>query len=191
MAECLVFDRKTERENPDAPPNVYFYACRRDVTQRIFQLLDTQQETLVSFLVAYEKTSPLETCPLPILGTDQNDVRVDAHEALIHHRIYRDPWERRPWTREQGQFFNRRPKKEIDYPHMRQVLEHLNSQPVTVKRIEFSESGKPHDSFFEEVDIPSPWKGKEGEACHGEVREGIRRITRLWVRTVRKACVRN
>lgn len=90
-----MFDRKSEGRST-IPPNVYLHACHHGVTRRIFKLRDEQQEALTDFLLAVTPVPPPSPCPLPILGDDQNRVRVDVHEAIIYRRVYRDPWERKP-----------------------------------------------------------------------------------------------
>jgi hypothetical protein len=64
------------------------------VTYRIFKITDEQKRELLTFLTS--EATPPPTCPLPILGTDENRVRVDPEEPIEETRIYRDIWERKP-----------------------------------------------------------------------------------------------
>lgn len=135
------FDRKSEKSAP-TPPNVFFHACHHRVTRRVFQLRDEQQEALTAFLLADATTPPPDPCPLPILGDDENRVRIEAHEAIITHQVYRDPWERRPWTGEEVLKFGRRPKESTDHPAVRELADHVNSLPLSAEEIVFSRPGK-------------------------------------------------
>lgn len=162
------FDRKAEAESSSAPPNIYFHACRRNVTQRIFQLRDDQQQALTRLLLA---DSAPGLCPLLILGDKQNHVRIDAHEAIIRHQVYRDLWERTPWTREEERRFKRRPKAEIDYPQMREMMESINSLPLSAERIEFSESGIPLEPLPENARFSTPGTQNEESEAQGNMSE--------------------
>ena len=149
------FDRKAGGEHA----NVYFHASRFNVTSRIFQLRDEQQDALTEFLLADTATPPPDPCPLPVLGDGKNYVRIDVHEALIQHRVYRDPWERKPWEMEEVRKFIRRPKPAIDYPGAYELRDYINSLPLTTERVEFTESGQICDS--------TPGRKGEGAECHG------------------------
>lgn len=138
------FDRKSEK-SAAAPPNVYFHSCHHRVTKRIFQLRDEQQEALTAFLLADTTTPPPNPCPLPVLGDDENRVRIDVHEAIITHQVCRDPWKRRPWIGEEVLKFKRRPKESTDYPAVRELADHANSLPLSAEEIIFSKSGKQED----------------------------------------------
>lgn len=107
---------------------------------------------------------PPTPCPLPILGDDQNRIRIDVHEAIIYRRVYRDPWERKPWTRDEVFKFERRPKESIDYPGMQALADHINSLPLSAERVQFSQSAKRHDSSSDET----PWEeGKSADTGEG------------------------
>jgi hypothetical protein len=124
LGGVAVFDRAAEERAPQEPPNVYFNACREHVTYRYFQLRDEQQQAMVDFLLA-EDASRAQS-PLPIIGDLNNRVRVDAHKAILHRRIYRDIWERVPPTPEQASFLDRRPQNGFDYPEHRDLLKSVN-----------------------------------------------------------------
>lgn len=95
LGGVVVFDRKESAEAREA--NVYFHTAREKVTYRLYQLRDQQQKILLDFLLA-DKASDKE-CPLPILGDDENLVRMDAAVAIPYASIYRDVWERKPYTK--------------------------------------------------------------------------------------------
>lgn len=98
-------------------PNAFIHSCRAKVTNRITQLRDDQQNALLAFFFA--ELPSLESCPLPILPNKENVVRIDVHEATLHHRVYRDVWERRPLSLREIESLQRRPRAEADYPEMR------------------------------------------------------------------------
>src|SRR5690606_28522624 len=88
LGGVAVFDRPAEERTPQQPPNVYLNACRDRVTYRYFQLRDEQQQAMVDFLLAEDTTGNRAQSPLPIIGDLSNRVRVDAHRAIMHRRIY-------------------------------------------------------------------------------------------------------
>lgn len=116
LGGVVLFDRRTPDDKPASsldlddeelsyllppkldPDAIYFHSDREHVTYRIYQLLPEQKQALVDFLTADPR--PL-TCPLPILGDDNNLPRVDPEEPLKATGIYRDIWERkdRPFER--------------------------------------------------------------------------------------------
>lgn len=75
------------------PGALYFHSNRRDVTYRIWQLLDTQKKALVDFLLSDGQGAPN---PLPTLPDTKNLVRVDPEDPIEETGIYRDAWERKP-----------------------------------------------------------------------------------------------
>ena len=119
-----VFDRKEPAA--EDPPNVYWLSGRDMVTDRLYQLLDAQQQSLLDFLLA--KPDHLPSCPLPIIGGPDNRVRVSAPLAIIVHRVYRDEWERKPPTKDYLRKMNRRPRDQIDYPEVWDQIFRVNKQ---------------------------------------------------------------
>lgn len=69
------------------------------MTYRIYRLLDTQKADLLQFLLSdpssSSSSSPV-TSPLPIIGDEKNDQRVDPEESVVDTGIFRDVWERKP-----------------------------------------------------------------------------------------------
>ena len=126
LGGVTVFDRPAEEKAPLQPPNVYFNACRHDVTYRYFQLTDGQQQSMVNFFLAED--SHKVTCPLPVLGDYSNYVRVDAVWAVLHRHIYRDVWERPPPTEWDISKSERRAKGSFDYPEDVRLLWSINTQ---------------------------------------------------------------
>jgi hypothetical protein len=59
---------------------------------RIYQLLPEQRNILLEFLTVDE---PPPASPLPILGDQNNRIRVDPEEPIQATGIYRDLWERK------------------------------------------------------------------------------------------------
>ena len=89
--------------------DVYLHADRRDVTYRIFKLLDEQKHELIQFLLS--DITPPPNCPLPILGDLKNRKRVDPEEPIEATDIYCDKWERKPPTEDD---WDRRRRDVID-----------------------------------------------------------------------------
>ncbi|KAI0006496.1 hypothetical protein F4779DRAFT_629777 [Xylariaceae sp. FL0662B] len=89
----VLFDRRTpgsaEGVEPDA---IYFHSDNRDVTYRIYRLLDDQKQQLLQFLLS---EVPPQFYPLPIHGSMDNRHRVDPEEPIKETGIYRDKWERK------------------------------------------------------------------------------------------------
>ena len=77
---------------------MYYHSDSRDVTYRIYRLLDEQRQQLLQFLLSEKPSS----CPLPIHGDINNRVRVDPEEPISETGIYRDLWERRPLGEDDG-----------------------------------------------------------------------------------------
>jgi hypothetical protein len=124
LGGVAVFDRPAEERSPQEPPNVYLNGCRFKATYRYFQLLDEQQQFLVDFFLAEHVSRAY--CPLPIMVSKSNRVRVDFHEAILHRFIHRDVWECKPPSPEFVAFWGRRPQGEFDYPEHRDLLESVN-----------------------------------------------------------------
>ena len=92
LGGVALFDR-SQLWHEDSEPNVYFQSGRVDITFRTWQLLDAQQQALLSFLLT-EADLNQTSSPLPILPSSKNTVRVDPVDAIPVHKVYRDPWER-------------------------------------------------------------------------------------------------
>ena len=73
---------------------MYLHPERKDLTYRIFRLLDTQKAELLQFLQS--SNGQPQISPLPILGDERNAERVDPEEPIEETGIYRDLWERKP-----------------------------------------------------------------------------------------------
>lgn len=92
-----------------AQPNaVFFHSNHKDVTYRIWQLLDTQKKELLDFLLSEppdregKKNHNGVRCPLPIYPDQKNLTRIDPEEPIRETGIYRDLWERKPLSDEDG-----------------------------------------------------------------------------------------
>lgn len=112
----------------EEPPNVYWHSTHGRQTHRVYQLLDTQQQALVDFLLAEPEQAPPSPCPLPILSSRYNRVRMSAPIAILGHQIYRDEWERKPITLEELRELDRRPRQELDYPEARNEIFMISKQ---------------------------------------------------------------
>jgi hypothetical protein len=100
LGGVVLFDRRNPEVEPEADPDaIYFHSDREDVTYRIYQLLPEQRKALLDFLVV-DGTPPAS--PLPILGDENNRIRVDPEEPIQTTGIYRDLWERKELTPEAG-----------------------------------------------------------------------------------------
>ncbi|KFZ24515.1 hypothetical protein V502_01001 [Pseudogymnoascus sp. VKM F-4520 (FW-2644)] len=125
LGGVVLFDRRDAKFNPSVelktlpridPNAVYFHADRQGTTYRIYQLLDSQKEQLLDYLLS-EKTPPA-FCPLPILATNDNRRRVDPEEHITDTGIYRDIWERKPPPWGELDFRIKDVMDELDYPTM-------------------------------------------------------------------------
>lgn len=94
LGGVVLFDRRNPDAEPSADPDaIYFHSDRQGVTYRIYQLLPEQRKALLDFLLADE---PPSASPLPILGDENNRIRVDPEEPIQTTGIYRDGlWERK------------------------------------------------------------------------------------------------
>ncbi|KAF5544031.1 hypothetical protein FPHYL_11138 [Fusarium phyllophilum] len=101
----------------DDEPNVYFQCTRARVTFRVCQLLDAQQSALISFLLGHPEDADTK-CPLPILPTSENRVRIDPGDAIPVKKVYRDIWERKLPPRRWRAPRLERPKSSLDYPEL-------------------------------------------------------------------------
>jgi hypothetical protein len=78
--------------------------------------------------VDYLTAAPGDTSnPLPILPDKDNRARVDPSIAHSHKFIFRDYWDRKPATQELLDFLLRRPQNELDYPEVRDFMNHINA----------------------------------------------------------------
>lgn len=118
-----------KRETPAGEPqNAYWLSDRKGVTYRFCRLLDAQQDALIAFLVSDAEQTLPPACPLPVLGTADNRVRVSAEIAIMEHRIYRDEWERKAISDEELRFWQGRPQSGLDYPWAEEFIFRVNAQ---------------------------------------------------------------
>jgi len=128
-------------QNPaeKSPPNIWLHPARDRVTDRICRLHDDQQEELVAYLLsALGDTSSL----LPILPHKGNRTRVEPAIAHSHKYIFREYWDRKPATQESLDLLRRRPQNEIDYPEIRDFMNHLNALESEWKEAEAKDTRK-------------------------------------------------
>lgn len=128
LGGVFLFDRSQSWDANE--PNVYIQPGRVNVTFRICQLLEAQQQELLSFLLAdFEQSQSI--CPLPILPSSENRVRIDPVDAISLHKVYRDPWEREePKLRYRMQkYMDPCTRSSLDYPEedVDAEIERLNS----------------------------------------------------------------
>ncbi|KAL2129736.1 hypothetical protein VTI74DRAFT_7383 [Chaetomium olivicolor] len=116
LGGVVLFDRRNPEAEPGADPNaVCFHSDRQDVTYRIYQLLPEQRTTLLNFLIADE---PPSASPLPILGDQNNRIRVDPEEPIQTTGIYRNIWERKDLSPDDGDARLRDVWNRMEYPTM-------------------------------------------------------------------------
>lgn len=131
LGGVALFDRSRTWDRINEPePNAYFHSGRARTTFFICQLVDEQQDELVRFLTegrdgrigsvisATSATHRYDSNgPLPIRLSSRNKVRITPGDATEVHKIYRDPWERRPPPET---IFDREPcvPNSIDYPDL-------------------------------------------------------------------------
>lgn len=95
----------TVKTQPDA---IFFHSNHKDVTYRIWQLLDTQKKALLDLLLADSEPDTEGNrntgvpCPLPIYPDQKNLTRIDPEEPICQTGIYRDLWERKPLGDDDG-----------------------------------------------------------------------------------------
>ncbi|OBT97131.1 hypothetical protein VE01_04877 [Pseudogymnoascus verrucosus] len=125
LGGVALFDRRKPESVPSIglehlpsidPDAIYFHSNRKRVTYRIYGLLDSQKQQLLDFLLSEE--TPPASCPLPILGDDDNRQRVDPEEPIVDTGIYRDEWERKPPPRDKPDGRVRGVKDGLNYPTM-------------------------------------------------------------------------
>ncbi len=119
LGGVALFDHSQLWNIEDNEPNVYFQSGRVHVTSRICQLLDAQQEELLRFLLADPKQSR-DVCPLPVLPSRENRVRIDWFDAIPRHKVYRDLWEReeRKLDYRMDRSMGHRARNSLDYPEV-------------------------------------------------------------------------
>ena len=93
LGGVFLFDR-SRTWLADGEPNMYIQCCRRNVTYRVCQLLDEQQDSILNFLRTMD-TSAMRS-PFPILPGADNRSRIEPADAISIHQVYRDNWERSP-----------------------------------------------------------------------------------------------
>ncbi|KAK4457230.1 hypothetical protein QBC42DRAFT_213158 [Cladorrhinum samala] len=102
--------------------DVYFHSARLETTDRIWRLLDSQFDDLISYLLS-ESGSPRHP-PFPIQASRHNRHRFDDWDAIAMHHIFRDPWERKfPLTKPNN---GRDVITECDYPEQGDMLDRLD-----------------------------------------------------------------
>jgi hypothetical protein len=80
--------RRCDGEGPGAPePNLYMHSARDDVTFRLWQVKNEEQEALAGFLLA-PAPAPTADGPLPILPTRSHRVRIDPDRAIVDNKVY-------------------------------------------------------------------------------------------------------
>ncbi|KAF5671327.1 hypothetical protein FDENT_10967 [Fusarium denticulatum] len=85
----VVFDRG---EDGTESRQLYFHGCRRKGPRTIYPPTDQQFEQMIQFLL---NESESHDNPFPVLATPQNRWRWDPWDAMAHHNIYRDRFERK------------------------------------------------------------------------------------------------
>lgn len=96
---CYLMTRQklTRKPQPDA---VFFHSNHKDITYRIWQLLDTQKKELLDLLLSEPdiegKRNNSGPYHLPIYPDQNNLTRIDPEEPIHETGIYRDLWERKP-----------------------------------------------------------------------------------------------
>jgi hypothetical protein len=116
LGGVVLFDRRKPETDPGADPDaVYFHSDRHGVTYRIYQLLPEERKALLDFLTADE---PPSASPLPILGNQDNRIRVDPEEPIRTTGIYRDLWERKDLSPDAGDLRLRDVWDRNEYPTM-------------------------------------------------------------------------
>ncbi|KAK3934669.1 hypothetical protein QBC46DRAFT_358846 [Diplogelasinospora grovesii] len=112
----VLFDRREPGSADDVDPQgVYLHPERKNMTYRIYRLLDSQKLELLQFLLSNAEP-PGILSPLPILGDENNRQRVDPEEPVETTGIYRDLWERKPLGKDELDRRLRDVTDRIDFP---------------------------------------------------------------------------
>ncbi|KAK3682229.1 hypothetical protein B0T22DRAFT_413389 [Podospora appendiculata] len=113
LGGVVLFDRRDPESSPKVQPDsVWLHGDREAVTYRIYRLLDDQKQNLLAFLTS--ETPDLAF--LPILGDENNTTREDPEEPVENTGIYRNPWERKPRSEDDGDARLRTCWDKFDYP---------------------------------------------------------------------------
>lgn len=81
---------------------IFFHSNHRNVTYRIWKLLDKQRWELVRYLESDPETTDAASSPLPIHADSMNATRIDPEEPIEKTGVYRDPWERKALGNKDG-----------------------------------------------------------------------------------------
>jgi hypothetical protein len=160
LGGVTVFDRNSEQQAPEFPPNVYFFSSREFITNRYYQLRDDQQQALMDFLLA-EHLDP-STSPLPILADGQNLVRVNEEAAIFGH-FYRDVWERKPPTAEYLRIKECSARSIVDYPEYERLINNINTLPTTTITVPSYPELRDHPAVPKDQGDQDSGGGTEGE----------------------------
>ena len=170
LGGVTVFDRDSEQQAPEFPPNVYFYSCRARVTKRYYQLRDDQQQALMDFFLTEHPDS--STSPLPILADQRNLVRVNEEAAILGH-FYRDVWERKPPTEEHLRIMQSVPRGVGDYPEYEGFINYVNTLPtvtITVPPRPKSDAVTPNDQRDDDTG-EGGGENQGGPNHHGDIEQ--------------------
>ncbi|KLO94908.1 uncharacterized protein LW93_3600 [Fusarium fujikuroi] len=117
----VVFDRG---EDGTECRQIYFHGCRHKGPRTIYPPTDQQFEQIIQFLLDQgESHDTASANPFPILATPQNRWRWDPWDAMAHHNIYRDRYERKiSPTKEKPCVLN-----SIDWPEIKDDLYLINA----------------------------------------------------------------
>ncbi|KAI1775497.1 hypothetical protein F4818DRAFT_441591 [Hypoxylon cercidicola] len=122
LGGVVLFDRGTPEREPD-PDAVFLHPDRYEITYRIYQLLGSQKQQLLDFLL-FDTPGP---SPFPILGDKKNDRRVDPEEDIEATGVYRDIWERKPLPLDGSDLRQRdrakKPPRDLKIPQLPEIVE--------------------------------------------------------------------
>lgn len=110
----VIFDQRDPTQHPNADPDaIWLFPDCRDVSYRLFQLLEEQKQQFLQFLLAELPNLEL----FPILDNETNAVREDPEEECQTTGIYRNDWERSGLSdEEEGDSKSRTCSTTFDYP---------------------------------------------------------------------------
>ncbi|KAI0153026.1 hypothetical protein GGR57DRAFT_468578 [Xylariaceae sp. FL1272] len=146
LGGVVLFDRR-ELDSPLTPSNeievdpnaIYFHSDRDSVTYRIYRLLDHQRQDLVKFLVS-DSSAAANACPIPILGSSDNIQRIDPEEALLDTGVFRDLWERKTLSPDEGDPRDRCVWDKLDYVTMDDFSKSRLRRALRSERIRLEDS---------------------------------------------------